>query len=84
MFNMLQVQKVPDALHCRLRMRAASRGLALTDYVLQMLKRADREPSIDEWLEEVRKLPATRLTTSPSELIRKAQDSRSSFRMPPR
>ena len=73
---MLQVRNVPDALHRRLKMRAASKGQTLTDYVLETLKRVDREPSIDEWLEEVRKLPATRLSASPAELIRKARDSR--------
>ncbi len=57
-------------------MRAASRGQTLTDYVLDTLKRADREPTIEEWLDEVRKLPSTKLSVAPADLIRSARDSR--------
>jgi plasmid stability protein len=73
---MLQVRNVPDALHRRLKMRAASNGETLTDYVLEILTRADREPTIDEWLADLRNLPATKLAASPAEMIRKARASR--------
>jgi plasmid stability protein len=76
MSRMLQVRNVPEALHRRLKMRAAGKGQTLTDYVLDVLKRADREPSIEEWLEELRALPATRLSVSPAALIRKARKAR--------
>ena len=74
--KMLQVRNVPDALHRRLKMRAASHDQPLTDYVLDILRRADREPTIEEWLDEVRKLPETKLSASPADLIRKARASR--------
>jgi plasmid stability protein len=73
---MLQVRNVPDALHRRLKIRAASQGRPLTDYVLDILKRADREPTIEEWLEDVQKLPETKLSVSPAELVRKARETR--------
>lgn len=76
MSKMLQVRNVPDALHRRLKMRAASRGQTLTDYVLETLERADREPSIDEWLAALRKLPETTLTVSTADLIRDARAQR--------
>ncbi len=73
---MLQVRNVPDALHHRLKVRAANNGETLTEYVLELLRRADREPSIDEWLAELRNLPATTLPASPASVIRKARASR--------
>lgn len=73
--RMLQVRNVPDALHRRLKMRAASRGETLTEYVLEILTRADSEPTLAEWLEELRSLPQTKLTVSPADLIRKARAS---------
>ena len=74
--KMLQVRNVPDALHHRLKVRAATNGETLTDYVLEILRRADREPTIDEWLAELRNLPVTRLAASPAAEIRKARASR--------
>ena len=74
--KMLQVRNVPDALHRRLKVRAASNGETLTEYVLEILTRADREPTIEEWLASLRALPATRLSVSPADVIRKARASR--------
>ena len=74
--KMLQVRNVPDALHRRLKVRAASNGETLTEYVLEILTRADREPTIEEWLASLRALPATRLSVSPGDVIRKARASR--------
>ena len=74
--TMLQVRNVPDALHRRLKVRAASQGKTLTEYVLGILTRADREPTIEEWLASLQDLPATKLSASPANVIRKARASR--------
>jgi plasmid stability protein len=76
MSKLLQVRHLPDALHRRLKVRAAQRGLTLSDYVLSILRRADAEPSIDEWLETLRTQPQTELSSTPAELIRSARPHR--------
>lgn len=73
---MLQVRHLPDALHRRLKARAASQGKTLTEYVLDILKRVDQEPSIEEWLADLREQPTTKLSASPAELIRGARGGR--------
>jgi plasmid stability protein len=76
MSKMLQVRHLPDALHRRLKMRATSQGKTLTAYVLDILKRADQEPTIDQWLADLRTQPTTTLKTAPADLIRNARQSR--------
>jgi plasmid stability protein len=76
MSKMLQVRHLLDALHRRLKMRATSQGKTLTAYVLDILKRADQEPTIDQWLADLRTQPTTTLKTAPADLIRNARQSR--------
>lgn len=46
----LQVKNLPDDLHARLRQRAATEGVTLTDYVTRLLRRDLDRPSMREWL----------------------------------
>jgi hypothetical protein len=44
MSKIIQIRNVPDALHCRLKSRAALAGMSLSDYLLAEICRvADRE-----------------------------------------
>ncbi len=40
--KVIQVRKVPDAVHAELRKRAAEAGVSLSDYVLEELRRVAR------------------------------------------
>ncbi|MDP9397959.1 MAG: hypothetical protein M3P96_09145 [Actinomycetota bacterium] len=53
----LQVKNLPDDLHAALRQRAVDEGVTVTDLVVRMLRRELARPSIDEWLEQVRRRP---------------------------
>lgn len=46
----LQVKNLPGELHARLRQRAASEGVTLSDYVTRLLRRDLDRPSMREWL----------------------------------
>jgi len=76
MAKTLQVRHVPDALHRRLKVRATSQGKTLTMYVLEILKRADEQPTIEQWLADLRTQPTTTLKTAPADLIRAARRAR--------
>lgn len=55
MSKMIQVRNVPDRLHRELKKRAAERGQSLTAYVQEILEREVSQPTIREWLAEVRR-----------------------------
>lgn len=48
MSRMIQVRNVPDDVHRTLKMRAASAGLSLSDYVKRDLEDSARRPSLEE------------------------------------
>src|SRR4030065_186194 len=54
---MIQIRNVPEALHRRLKARAAEAGMSLSDYLLADLRRAAERPTPDELRERVRARP---------------------------
>ena len=73
---MIQIRNVPDALHRRLKSRAALEGMSLSDYLLAELRRVAERPSLAELRERLQKRPATDPDPSPEEAIRAERDSR--------
>jgi plasmid stability protein len=45
MSKMIQIRNVPDALHRRLKARAAEAGMSLSDYLLADLRRSAERPT---------------------------------------
>jgi plasmid stability protein len=45
---MIQVRNVPDALHRRLKARAALAGMSLSEYLLQELREVAARPTVEE------------------------------------
>lgn len=52
--KMVQIRHVPDALHRRLRIRAAHEGQSLSDYLLRQLAVMAETPTPKEMLERLR------------------------------
>ena len=48
MTKMVQVRNVPDAIHKRLKAKAASLGLSLSEFLLPQLKQAAEKPTLEE------------------------------------
>jgi plasmid stability protein len=46
--KMIQVRNVPDALHRRLKARAALEGKSLSDYLLAEIREIAERPTVDE------------------------------------
>jgi antitoxin FitA len=46
--RMIQIRNVPDALHRRLKARAALEGKSLSDYLLAEIREAAARPTIEE------------------------------------
>jgi antitoxin FitA len=48
MGTMIQIRNVPDALHRRLKSRAALAGMSLSDYLLGEIRQVADRPTLDE------------------------------------
>ena len=53
MSKMVQIRNVPDALHRKLKVRAADSGQTLSDYLLAELERLAARPTRDEMLARI-------------------------------
>jgi hypothetical protein len=73
---MIQIRNVPDALHRKLKARAAHEGKSLSDYLLDEMARLAELPTIDEWVERLHSRAPVRLTRSTAEWVREDRDSR--------
>jgi plasmid stability protein len=73
---MIQVRNVPDALHRRLKARAALAGKSLSDYVLDELRRVLERPTRAELLERIASREPVRARLSSSAAVRAERDAR--------
>ena len=73
---MIQIRNVPDAIHRKLKARAAMEGRSLSDYVLAELKKSVETPTRAEVLERIRSRRPVELVPSAAEMIRAERDSR--------
>jgi antitoxin FitA len=76
MSKMIQIRNVPDALHGRLKSRAALAGMSLSDYLLGELRRVAERPTLADLRERLEKRPATNPIPSPEEAVRAERDPR--------
>jgi antitoxin FitA len=72
---MIQIRNVPEALHRRLKSRAALAGMSLSDYLLSEIRQAAERPTIEELRSRLRARAATTPSVSPAEAVRAERDS---------
>jgi plasmid stability protein len=76
MAKMIQVRNVPDALHRKLKIRAAEDGVSLSDLILAELRVLAERPSMKEFLAKRATPIRAPLDPSPADLIRADRDRR--------
>ena len=76
MSKMIQLRHVPDALHKRLRARAAMAGMTLSDYLQQELERTAAQLTPSELRARLGSLSRTTLREQPVDAIRAERDGR--------
>jgi len=76
MSTMIQIRNVPDALHRRLKSRAALAGMSLSDYLLSLIREIAERPTIEEMRARLEQLPKVSLSIEPVEAVRAERDSR--------
>jgi len=76
MAKMIQIRHVPDSLHRRLKMRAATAGMTLSDYLRQELARSADQLTYAELRERLAAMPRAAVRESPADAVRKERDAR--------
>ncbi|OGQ25913.1 MAG: hypothetical protein A2138_03425 [Deltaproteobacteria bacterium RBG_16_71_12] len=75
MSKMIQVRNVPDSLHRTLRVRAATEGKSLSDYLLAELERIAALPTREQMLARLHGRSRSKLSVSAARLVREERDS---------
>lgn len=76
MSAMIQIRNVPDALHRKLKARAALAGMSLSDYLLQQIRHVAEQPTIEEMKARLERLPPVSVSVDPVRAIRAERDNR--------
>jgi antitoxin FitA len=73
--TMIQIRNVPDALHRRLKSRAALEGMSLSDYLLAELRRVAERPTLAELRERLDCRPTAAPGVAPEQAVRAGPDA---------
>ena len=73
---MIQIRNVPDALHRRLKARAALAGMSLSDYLLQEIRHVAERPTPEEMSARLESRAEVKLAVPAADLIRSERERR--------
>jgi len=71
----ITIRDVPEKVRDELAARAALQGKSMQEFLLAELRRMVARPSIDSWLQQVRKRKRAAQSQVPAESIVKARDA---------
>ena len=74
--TMLQIRKLTPDLHRRLKIRAATEGVSMSEFVLREIRKSLDRPSRAEVLARIRAEPVRNLGRRAADLVRADRDSR--------
>ena len=73
---MIQIRNVPEALHRRLKARAALAGMSLSDYLLAEIRQVAEQPTLEELRARLERLSPVAPSIDPVQAIREERDRR--------
>ena len=76
MSRMIQLRNVPEALHRKLKSRAALEGLSLSEYLIGEVRRAAERPSLSELRQRLAQRTRVTPDESPAEAVRAERNAR--------
>jgi antitoxin FitA len=71
---MIQIRNVPDALHRRLKSRAALAGMSLSDYLLSEIREVAARPTLEELRSRLERRSPVMPSVTPVEAVRAERD----------
>jgi antitoxin FitA len=75
MTKMIQIRNVPDDLHRKLKVRAAERGMSLSDYLLAEVEQVADKPTLAELMDRLAAEEPVVLDEPPEVTIRRLRDA---------
>ena len=76
MSTMIQIRNVPDALHRRLKSRAALAGMSLSDYLLSEIREVAARPTLEELRTRLQVRSQVTPSVAPAQAVRAERDRR--------
>lgn len=76
MSKTVQIRNVPNAVHRKLKARAALAGMSLSEYLLVEIRQAAERPTADEIRERLRNRAPVTPGVVPAGIVRMERDSR--------
>jgi plasmid stability protein len=73
---MIQIRNVPDALHRKLKARAAMAGMSLSDYLLSEIREIAAVPTLSELAERLAKLEPVTADIDTVRILHEERDAR--------
>jgi len=70
----LQIRGIPVKLRDELRRKAESKGVSMSQYLIELIQRDVPKMPLDEWIAMVRKNPRIDIGMSAAELLREVDD----------
>jgi hypothetical protein len=72
----VQIGDMPEALHRRLKSRAALAGMSLSDYLLNELRALAERPTLDELRARLRSRSPVNVSETPARAVRREREQR--------
>lgn len=72
----IQIRNVPVALHRKLKSRAVSAGLSLSEYLLRQMRKSVETPTPEQLSKKLVALPRIITPKSPTKMVRQERDRR--------
>jgi plasmid stability protein len=76
MSTMIQIRNVPDALHRKMKSRAALAGMSLSDYLLNEIRELAERPTLEELRARLQRRSEVKPSVHPAQAIRAERDRR--------
>jgi antitoxin FitA len=76
MSEMIQLRRVPDALHRRLKARAALAGMSLSDYLWAEIREIEERPTLAELRERLHQHERVGVQPDTARLVREEREAR--------
>ena len=73
---MIQIRNVPEALHRRLKSRAALAGMSLSGYLLNAIRDMAERPTVEELRARLQRRSEVRPSMTPADAVRAERDHR--------
>ena len=73
---MIQIRNVPEALHRKLKARAALAGMSLSDFLLAEVREVADRPTVDELRQRIARRAVVAPSEPPAEAVRRERGTR--------